>query len=148
MANWRSTQTDIRPDGAWNVHRDVERYGTSWMRDLMLAAVRSSAFNSLNVNVFKFTGATDANHAITPRAHSTHDLGMGFDLGVSHMIDSGQTLTAFEQLVDFTQAPASEWQLGTTWRDRALALANLLQRSITGHANLLGTLLGINARNE
>ena len=82
--------------------KNVETYGTSWMRDLMEAAgvARSSALPGSQYNstyTFLFNGAVDANHGMTPFMHGTHDLGMAFDLGVSSLINESAFQSKFNE---------------------------------------------------
>ncbi len=66
----------------------IEKYGTSWMRDLMQA--KNSALpafqTSLPYSGSRFTGATDANYGHTLGGHSTHGAGMSFGLSITNFV--------------------------------------------------------------
>ena len=72
-ANWANTQHE--QDAGRR-----ENWGTSWMGDWFVAQQYAPAGLRTNLQLL-FNGATDANHAQTPIDHSSHDLGMAFDVG-------------------------------------------------------------------
>ncbi|MFN7858070.1 MAG: hypothetical protein ACK5OA_16140 [Acidovorax sp.] len=78
LANWNNRQTA-------NTGGAVEKYGTSWMYDLMQASNLGPAALSSG-RIKWFNGAVDANHGYTPYGHGSHDVGMALDLGVSNYI--------------------------------------------------------------
>jgi|CXWL01.1.fsa_nt_gi hypothetical protein len=98
VAGWKNTQLLGAPSGG------QENYGTSWLRDLMLAkqygltalgTEYSQQFNgqTLTLNPSTFKGAVDANHGFTPDIHGSHDMGMAFDLGITQYTAVGQDIT-------------------------------------------------------
>jgi VCBS repeat-containing protein len=116
LPGWTSSQTGAANSG------QVERYGTSWLRDLMVAGQYAPAALQVNGIDMRFNGATDANHGFTPTEHVTHDLGMGFDLGLSqyvirdpNQIDGSQPFPNI-QLTQNEVIPGSGWSV-----DRAVA---------------------------
>ena len=80
IPGWTSSQTGTVASP------QVERYGTSWLRDLMVAA-NSAPAALRSGNAITFNGAVDANHQYTPTGHGSHDLGMALDLGISNYIE-------------------------------------------------------------
>ena len=116
LAGWSSGQIGIRPG-------DVEVFGTSWMRDLMLA--KQLTPRQLVQNNSLFNGVTDANHVFTPlpTSHASHDLGMAMDLGVSNYIDFANQTRAAESRVAAIVIPqgAPQWS-----SQRAVDLSSLL----------------------
>ncbi len=69
----------------------------------------------------RFNGAVDENHGYTPSGHATHDLGMAFDLGVSHLITTGQTVVTEGLIAALVSQTAIGWDNAA-----AVTLANLL----------------------
>ena len=62
---WVSTQIESGKN-------DVERYGTSWLRDLMRAkSFAPEILRGYREREFRFTAATDANHGFTPGEHKS-----------------------------------------------------------------------------
>ena len=114
----------------WNNNQSgqsAENYGTSWMRDLMVAGSSYAPFGlreTLTDNRYGFSGArnsfwlngsVDANHGYTPFTHGTHDLGMAFDLGVSQYIyKEGEQKNRYEQLTLDTAMITLGQHLNTT----------------------------------
>ena len=78
IPGWDNRQNGTGNSGA------VERYGASWMRDLMVA--KQYASPGLVQSASWFNGTVDANFVFTPKTHATHDLGMALDLGVLNYI--------------------------------------------------------------
>ena len=66
--SFNNTQDEI-------IDKRRENYSTSWLSDWIVAEQFSPAGLQTDSN-FLFNGATDANHADTPRDHSSHDLGI------------------------------------------------------------------------
>ncbi|MHB8166023.1 MAG: dockerin type I domain-containing protein, partial [Sulfuricella sp.] len=102
----------------WNnmqVGKTAENYGTSWMRDLMVA--KQYAPSALVQSQSWFNGGVDANQGYTPFTHSTHDLGMAFDLGVSNYINKfGAQLAYQEPLAAAISAlPGVSWSVDATY---------------------------------
>ena len=81
LAGWYNNQT-----GTYPASTAVETYGTSWLRDLMVA--KNYAPATFQQPQSLFNGATDANLGFTPFQHGTHDMGMAFDLGIKNSIDA------------------------------------------------------------
>jgi hypothetical protein len=89
-----------------------ENYGTSWMADWLLAQ-RYAPAGLQTPRELMFSGAVDANHAATPGDHSTHDLGMAFDIGITrrpHMVQATEAIQLVSNVV--MQSGASVYQLG------------------------------------
>jgi VCBS repeat-containing protein len=121
IANWNNSQYGS----------NAEQYGTSWMRDLMVASnfapeeMRGSlttapyASPTYVPRVFLFNGSVDANLAYTPKnvaastGHWTHDLGMAFDLGVSQYISQTQQHIQNEKLTIGSTSPLLDSNLHT-----------------------------------
>ena len=116
LSGWSNSQLGTRAG-------DVEVFGTSWMRDLMVA--KQFAPTQLVQNDSLFNGVTDANHVFTPlpTSHSSHDLGMAMDLGISNHIDFANQTRAAESRVTAIVIPqgAPQWS-----SQRAVDLSNLL----------------------
>jgi len=74
-ARWVNTQTEA----TLNLQ---ENWGSSWMGDWLVAQQFAPAGPQTSFQML-FNGATDANHAQTPSDHSSHDLGMAFDVGIA-----------------------------------------------------------------
>jgi hypothetical protein len=119
LPGWQNMQFGTREG-------NVELFGTSWMRDLMVA--KQFAPSQMVKGSSWFNGTTDANHQYTPTGHATHDLGMAMDLGISNYID------ATNQLRDGENVPAIViTQPNPTWSEqRAIELAALLNAEPTG----------------
>lgn len=79
MPNWETTQTATTGGR-------VEHYGTSWLHDLMVAGANYAPPELRGGRMFVMTGATDANHGMSPFMHGTHDLGMALDLNFQHLV--------------------------------------------------------------
>lgn len=93
LPNWNNTQTGGA--GATN----VEKYGTSWVRDLMRAKSYSwdEFFLASPASGSRFNGAVDANHGFSTNptiGHASHGLGMNFDLGIGISFLTGIFLTS------------------------------------------------------
>ena len=116
LSGWNNSQIGTRAG-------NVEVFGTSWMRDVMVAKQFAPA-NFVKANSL-FNGATDANLGITPKwktpgLHWTHDLGMAMDLGISNYVDydhQGATGIANTQVISAPPPPIG-WSL-----PRALTLS-------------------------
>jgi len=91
IPGWNNLQNDSQGD-----HKDVERYGTSWTRDLMRA--KSFALDAFLANIpgsgSRFRGAVDANYGTTLTSHSSHGAGMNFDLSINVSYLTGVFLTS------------------------------------------------------
>jgi hypothetical protein len=88
LPGWENTQVGTKNRLTGRI-QNVEVYGTSWMFDLM--AAKQSALNEYAWGLQSpswFNGSVDANLGVTPLMHSTHSLGMAFDLGVTNYIDN------------------------------------------------------------
>ncbi len=121
LRGWSNAQT-----GGAN-ESNVERFGTSWLRDLM--AAKNYAPPGLRQNGSLFNGAADANHGYTPFGHGTHDLGMAFDLGVRYYISPTYPNP------NWTQGSALPRTLPGNQNDAtALTAAQTIARLTTGRA--------------
>jgi hypothetical protein len=153
---WVNKQNGVENTQATN----IERYGTSWMRDLMVAASKyapdslrgnpvTNAQGQVSYsirNTFWFNGAVDANHGYTPWEHATHDLGMALDLGISQYVSKkkgahsnghdGNQYTAHEAPV--VQAQGGTWSI-------AQAVA---QKQQSGLPHTFDPMLGINYQDK
>ena len=121
ITGWRSTQNNIKP-----THTDVEIYGTSWLRDLMVARqyapVSLRPLVSANNRDATFSGSVDANWGISTTSHHTHDLGMAMDMGISDFIGLANQQAA--SVVPTISIPAT---IGSGWNNTAAeTLASLL----------------------
>ena len=120
LPGWLNTQAGIREGIKAG---DVEIFGTSWMRDLMVA--KQFASPELVKRSSLFNGTIDANHQYTPKGHASHDLGMAMDLGVSNYITAfnqsrqGENVTAI-----VINQPELGWSI-----ERAVALSALLTQN-------------------
>lgn len=143
IPNWNNRHTA-------NTGGSVERYGTSWMRDLLRAS--SSAPQALQTTGAKwFNGAVDANHGYSPKGHSSHDVGMALDLGTSNYISKtrpggapdSNTGNQFNnaELVGVTELPTAQrsWSIQSAITQ---ATANGLPQSAAYTSN--GVNLGFN----
>ena len=97
---WSSARQANESVYAWEIRTGrVERYGTSWMRDLMVAKSYApitlhSSLTGIDNNgqpIYSprtpiFNGVTDANYGYTLGGHQTHDLGMALDVDVNQYI--------------------------------------------------------------
>ena len=110
--------------------KNVELYGTSWLRDLMAAKQYAPA--QLRQTGSWFNGSVDANYGFTPKwngagiagQHKTHDLGLAFDLGVSNYIDkSGAQIRSETLATAIRNLPAGGWSLANAIAYTAPTLA-------------------------
>ena len=122
LPGWRSTQTGAEASD------QVERFGTSWMRDLMLAKTKYAPTNLLTGIESRFNGITDANLVRTPRLHSSHDLGMTLDLGIGYYVNVDSQRRVSESLIpEVTTTALTDVQRANRWSDtNAAQLAGLL----------------------
>ncbi|MDP3923710.1 MAG: hypothetical protein Q8Q84_10160, partial [Hydrogenophaga sp.] len=106
LPGWYNSQNDNSkgdPKKAPGIYSNVERYGTSWMFDLMrarefapqdLRPTRTIFGTNTTSRDARFNGATDGNHEYTPLGHASHDVGLALDLGVKDLIsDANQKRT-------------------------------------------------------
>lgn len=100
LRGWSTTQT---ADSGGS----VERFGTSWLYDVMVAAGQNAA-GLRGANPLRLTGSVDANHGATPLMHASHDLGMSFDLGISEYISDDIPRTSTQPLRKGNQTNANE----------------------------------------
>jgi len=113
-------------------NKNIENFGTNWMYDLMVAKQYSSS--DLRQSGSYFNGSVDANLGITPKwmpngIHSSHDLGMAFDLGVSNYIGPTPQSNTNEALLPSIQALANNgWSLANA----VAYTANILPSGPTG----------------
>lgn len=132
MPGWYNNQRSQNGDSG-----KVERWGTSWLRDLMVAKsyapealqpVRTYAYPEQTQVIgatgtrSRFNGITDANHGYTPVGHASRDLGMAMDLGIHDFVSLTNQSRQGEAVPSVT-IPA-----GTpTWSEqRAIQLSGLL----------------------
>jgi hypothetical protein len=110
LAGWNSSQTHTAVNSAGVLTgKDVETYGTSWLRDLLAAKQYAPA--SLKQSSTWFTGGVDANEGATPFMHGTHDLGMAFDLGISNYIGQVAQAKSQEQLIQAIKDLVPGWSI-------------------------------------
>ncbi|WP_301102657.1 matrixin family metalloprotease, partial [Propionivibrio sp.] len=102
LSGWVNNQTS-------STNRNVEVYGTSWMRDLM-AATQFASEQLGTSKPFGFNGAVDANQGATPFMHGTHDLGMAFDLELKQFIKETTQNDGSQTNADIT-LPSSGWSV-------------------------------------
>ena len=94
ITGWNNDQTGNSPA------KNIETYGTSWLRDLMVAKQYGPSPQPSST----FKGATDANHGYTPFGHASHDMGMAFDLGISQYVtDQGYFNNVASQAIQQVQ---------------------------------------------
>ncbi|MDP1611500.1 MAG: Ig-like domain-containing protein [Sulfuritalea sp.] len=114
LPGWNNSQLGTFDPDAKRV-QNVELYGTSWMYDLMVAKQYSP--NTLRQSGSLFNGSVDANYGVTPRwvpsgIHSSHDLGMAFDLGVSNHIGYAKQKATTEALSSaINSLPKGPWSV-------------------------------------
>ena len=136
LPGWKNTQIGTRTG-------NVEIFGTSWMRDLMVA--KQFAPPQLVKGSSWFNGTTDANHKYTPTGHASHDLGMAMDLGVSNYIDATRNflslynLTRQEQTATANNGTWEELEVSTA--ERSAADVNRVRTALFGDGSAVGNLI-------
>ncbi|MDP2222396.1 MAG: hypothetical protein Q8K34_19720, partial [Hydrogenophaga sp.] len=142
-----SEMTNASTPGWYNTQRNqpndpgkVERWATSWVRDLMVAKnyaptelSGTSRKNDSGTNTnLRFNGVTDANHAYTPGGHRSHDLGMAMDLGINDWISGDNQLEEGGKYIPAIIIPALPANQPKWSVDRAIALSGLLNAADSG----------------
>ncbi|MDP3926531.1 MAG: hypothetical protein Q8Q84_24665, partial [Hydrogenophaga sp.] len=144
-----SEMTNANTPGWYSTQRNqengkVERWATSWARDLMVAknyapaalsGINRQNDSGTNTNL-RFNGATDANHAYTPGGHRSHDLGMAMDIGINDWISYTNQLRQGEQHIPAISIPAlpegqPKWSV-----ERARDLSGLLNSANSAPPNV------------